>query len=118
MIKKLFVGLLYVVGAYAALAVAWVTITTIGAALGFETARGKEQRELLRAFNEGHRQLFCKKSGIPPSSVRCIQEYNKSDYKKSVAVELARVKSAKDVEDAKKLPRWRRMVAALMRPFQ
>jgi hypothetical protein len=118
MIKKVFTGLLYVVGAYVALAVVWTILTTIGAAFGFETAKGKYEREQLFAFYDGHRQLFCKKAGIAPTSLRCLQEFSKSDYKKSLAVELARVKGAKDKEEAKNTPLWRRMIRKMIAPFQ
>jgi hypothetical protein len=118
MIKKAFAGLLYVVGAYIALVVVWTILITIGAAFGFETAKGKQEREQLFAFYDGHRQLFCKKAGISPTSARCAQEFSKSDYKKSLAAELARVKNAIDKEEAKITPLWRRMIGKLFAPFR
>jgi hypothetical protein len=118
MIKKVFAGLLYVVGAYIALVVVWTILVTIGGAFGFETAKGKYEREQLFAFYDGHRQLFCKKAGISPLSARCAQEFSKSDYKKSLSAELARVNSAKDKEVARITPLWRRMIGKLIAPFQ
>jgi hypothetical protein len=118
MIKKVFTGLLYVVGAYVVLAATWTILVTIGAAFGFETARGKYEREQLFAFYDGHRQLFCKKAGIAPTSAHCLQEFSKSDYKKSLTAELARVNSAKDKEEAKITPLWRRMIGKLLAPFR
>ena len=118
MIKTVFTGLLYVAGAYIALAVVWTILTTIATAFGFETARGKHEREQLFAFYDGHRQLFCRKAGIAPTSARCLEEFGKSDYKKSLAAELARVKSVKDKEEAKITPLWRRVIGKLIAPFQ
>jgi hypothetical protein len=118
MIRKVFIGLLYVAGTYVALAVVWTILTTIGAAFGFETAKGKYEREQLFAFYDGHRQLFCKKAGISPTSGRCLQEFSKSDYKKSLTAELARVNSAKAREEAKITPLWRRVIRKVIAPFQ
>ena len=118
MVKKAFAGLLYVAGAYVALVAVWLIILTIATAFGFETSKDKQEREQRRAFYDGHKQLFCKKASIAPSSVHCTQVFNESDYKKSLAGELARIKNAKDKEAAKNTPFWRRIYGLLISPFQ
>ena len=118
MVKKAFAGLLYVAGAYVASVAVWLIILTIATAFGFETSKDKQEREQRRAFYDGHKQLFCKKAGMAPSSVHCTQVFNESEYKKSLAGELARVKNATAKEAAKTTPLWRRIYGKLISPFQ